>query len=113
MLALAKNLINQHWTVMGEYDRQHRVKLVVDEWGAWHKTGSQPDPTHLLGQQSTMRDAVLAGLTLDIFNRHADKVAMANVAQMANVLQAMVLTTIFTPFWRPTLMMPARLRVKL
>jgi alpha-L-arabinofuranosidase len=68
--------------IMGEYDRQHRVKLVVDEWGAWYKPGSELDPTHLLGQQSTMHDAILAGLTLDTFNRHAEKVAMANVAQL-------------------------------
>jgi alpha-N-arabinofuranosidase len=86
-----EDLINQHWTLMGQYDRLHRVKLVVDEWGAWHKAGSQLDPTHLLGQQSTMRDAVLAGLTLDIFNRHADKVVMANVAQLINCLQSLFL----------------------
>ena len=86
-----ESLIDQHWTVMGQYDRQHRVKLVVDEWGAWHKAGSQLDPTHLLGQQSTMRDAVLAGLTLDTFNRHADKVVMANVAQLINCLQSLFL----------------------
>src|SRR5215472_16498975 len=84
-------LIDQHWTVMGQYDRQHRVRLVVDEWGAWYRPGTQVDPTHLLGQQSTMRDAVLAGLTLDIFNRHADKVAMANVAQLINCLQSLFL----------------------
>lgn len=86
-----ETLINQHWTVMGEYDRQHRVKLVVDEWGAWHKPGTEVDSTHLLGQQSTMRDAVLAGLTLDTFNRHADKIAMANVAQLINCLQSLFL----------------------
>ncbi len=81
----------EHWTIMGEYDRQHRVKLVVDEWGAWYKPGSEVDPTHLLGQQSTMRDALLAGLTLDTFNRHADKVAMANVAQLINCLHSLFL----------------------
>ncbi len=86
-----ESLINQHWTIMGEYDRQHRVKLVVDEWGAWYKPGSEVDPTHLLGQQSTMRDAILAGLTLDTFNRHADKVAMANVAQLINCLHSLFL----------------------
>lgn len=86
-----ESLIDQHWTVMGQYDRQHRVKLVVDEWGAWHKPGTEVDPTHLLGQQSTMRDAVLAGLTLDTFNRHADKVVMANVAQLINCLQSLFL----------------------
>lgn len=85
-------LINQHWTIMGEYDRQCRVKLIVDEWGAWYKPGSEVHPTHLLGQQSTMRDAVLAGLTLNTFNRHADKVAMANVAQLVNCLHALFLT---------------------
>ncbi len=86
-----ESLINQHWTIMGEYDRQHRVKLVVDEWGAWYKPGSEVDPTHLLGQQSTMRDAMLAGLTLDTFNRHSDKVAMANVAQLINCLHSLFL----------------------
>jgi alpha-N-arabinofuranosidase len=86
-----ESLINQHWTIMGEYDRQHRVKLVVDEWGAWYKPGTEVDPSHLLGQQSTMRDAIVAGLTLDTFNRHADKVAMANVAQLINCLHSLFL----------------------
>ncbi len=86
-----ESLITSHWTVMGEIDRQHRVKLAVDEWGAWYKQGSEVDITHLLGQQSTMRDAVLAGLSLDTFNRHADKVAMANVAQLINCLQSLFL----------------------
>jgi alpha-N-arabinofuranosidase len=89
--ARVEDFITQHWTVMGQYDRQHRVKLIVDEWGAWHKSGTQVDPTHLLGQQSTMRDAILAGLSLDIFNRHADKVAMANVAQLINCLHSLFL----------------------
>jgi alpha-N-arabinofuranosidase len=86
-----ETLINRHWTVMGQYDRQHRVKLVVDEWGAWHKPGTETHPTHLLGQQSTMRDALLSGITLDTFNRHADKVAMANVAQLVNCLHSLFL----------------------
>ncbi len=84
-----ESLINDHWAIMGEFDRQHRVKLVVDEWGAWFKPGSELHPSHLLGQQSTMRDAVLAGMTLDTFHRHADKVAMANIAQLVNCLQAL------------------------
>jgi alpha-N-arabinofuranosidase len=63
----------------------------VDEWGAWYKKGSEVDPTHLLGQQSTMRDALLAGLTLDTFNRHADKVTMANCAQLINCLHSLFL----------------------
>jgi alpha-N-arabinofuranosidase len=86
-----EQLITDNWAVMGEFDRQHRVKLVVDEWGAWYKPGSEVHPSHLLGQQATMRDAVLAGLSLDIFHRHADKVAMANIAQLINCLQALFL----------------------
>jgi alpha-N-arabinofuranosidase len=86
-----ESLITSHWNVMGEIDRQHRIKLVVDEWGAWHRPGTQVHSSHLFGQQSTIRDAVLAGLTLDSFNRHADKVAMANIAQLVNCLQSLFL----------------------
>jgi alpha-N-arabinofuranosidase len=84
-----EGLIEGHWRTMGEADRQHQVKLVVDEWGAWHAPGTEPFPEALIGQQNTMRDAVLAGLSLDTFNRHADKVAMANVAQLVNCLQSL------------------------
>ena len=86
-------LITDHWAVMGETDRQHRVKLVVDEWGSWYRPGTEAHNTHLLGQQSTMRDAVLAGMTLNTFNRHADKVAMAAVAQLINCLQSLFLAS--------------------
>jgi alpha-N-arabinofuranosidase len=86
-----EQLITDNWAIMGEFDRQHRVKIVVDEWGAWYKPGSEAHPSHLLGQQATMRDAVLAGLSLDIFHRHADKVGMANIAQLINCLQALFL----------------------
>jgi len=86
-----ESLITDHWSVMGEIDRQHRVKLVVDEWGVWHKPGTEAHNTHLLGQQSTIRDALVAGLTLDTFHRHADKVAMANIAQLINCLQSLFL----------------------
>ncbi|HYJ46670.1 MAG TPA: alpha-L-arabinofuranosidase C-terminal domain-containing protein, partial [Pyrinomonadaceae bacterium] len=82
-------LITRHWEVMGAFDRQRRVKLIVDEWGAWYKPGTEADPTHLLGQGSTLRDALLAGLSLDTFNRHADKVIMANCAQLINCLQSL------------------------
>ena len=84
-----ESLITSHWDAMGEVDREHRVKLVVDEWGAWYAPGTEPFPEALLGQQNTMRDAVLAGLTLDTFHRHADKVAMANIAQLVNCLQSL------------------------
>jgi alpha-N-arabinofuranosidase len=88
---LMESLITSHWAVMGEYDRRHRVKLVVDEWGAWYAPGTEPFPEALLGQQSTMRDAVLSGLTLDTFQRHADKVGMANAAQLVNCLHSLFL----------------------
>jgi alpha-N-arabinofuranosidase len=84
-------LIASQWALMGEADPRHRTKLVVDEWGSWYASGTEPFPLALLGQQNTMRDAVLAGLTLDTFNRHADKVAMANIAQLVNCLQSLFL----------------------
>jgi len=86
-----EGLIERHWGAMAEVDRQHRVKLIVDEWGAWHRAGTEAARTHLFGQTSTMRDALVAALTLDIFNRHADKVAMANVAQLINNLHSLFL----------------------
>ena len=88
-----ESLITGHWGVMGEIDRRHRIKLVVDEWGTWHKPGTQLAPSHLLGQQSTLRDALVAGLTLDIFHRHVDKVVMANIAQLVNCLQSLFFAT--------------------
>ena len=81
--------IDGHAQVLDAFDPQHRVKLAVDEWGSWHKPGSQADPSHTLGQVSTLRDALLAGLSLDIFHRHADRVGMANIAQLVNCLQAL------------------------
>jgi alpha-N-arabinofuranosidase len=84
-------LITSHWGVMGEIDRRRRVKLVVDEWGTWYKPGTEVAKSHLFGQQSTMRDALVAGLTFDTFHRHADKVAMANIAQLVNCLQSLFL----------------------
>jgi alpha-N-arabinofuranosidase len=86
-----ESMIAAQWAVMGESDARHRTRLVVDEWGSWYAGGTEPFPEALLGQQNTMRDAVLAGLTLDIFNRHADKVAMASVAQLVNCLQSLFL----------------------
>jgi alpha-N-arabinofuranosidase len=87
-----ESLIVTHWELMREADREHRVKLVVDEWGAWHKSAPLADPSHLFESQATMRDALVAGLTLDTFHRHADKVAMANVAQLVNCIQPLFLT---------------------
>lgn len=81
--------IDGHAQVLNAFDPQHRVKLAIDEWGSWHKPGSEPVPSHTLGQVSTLRDALLAGLSLDIFHRHADRVGMANIAQLVNCLQAL------------------------
>lgn len=89
---LMESLVTGHWAVMGEVDRRRRVKLVVDEWGTWHEPGSEVHPSHHLGQQSTIRDALVAGLTLDTFHRHADKVVMANIVQLVNCLQSLFLT---------------------
>jgi len=86
-----ESLIIQHWKVLGEIDSARRVRLAVDEWGAWHEAGTEVHPAYLFGQMSTMRDALIAALTLDTFNRHADKVAMANVAQLVNNLHSLFL----------------------
>ncbi|MDI9430369.1 MAG: alpha-L-arabinofuranosidase C-terminal domain-containing protein [Planctomycetota bacterium] len=89
--AAMDRLIRNHWTAMGEFDADHRVKLAIDEWGTWHPAGTEVHRTHLFGQTSTLRDALVAALTLDIFNRHADKVVMANIAQLVNNLQSLFL----------------------
>ena len=78
-------------TVMDKYDPQKKVALAVDEWGAWHAPLAGSNPAFLV-QQNSLRDAILASLNLNIFARHADRVRMANIAQMINVLQAMILT---------------------
>ena len=85
------DLINKYSAIMDKYDPQRKVALVVDEWGAWYAPLPGSNPGFLV-QQNSLRDAVLAALNLNIFARHADRVRMANIAQMANVLQAMVLT---------------------
>ncbi len=84
-------LVKTHSAIMDKYDPQKKIALVVDEWGAWYAPlpGSNPG---FLAQQNSQRDAILAALNLNIFARHADRVRMANIAQMINVLQAMILT---------------------
>jgi len=84
-------LIARHAAIMDKYDPQKKVALIVDEWGGWYAPlpGSNPG---FLAQQNSLRDAILAALNLNIFARHADRVRGANIAQMINVLQAMVLT---------------------
>ncbi|HJQ32218.1 MAG TPA: alpha-L-arabinofuranosidase C-terminal domain-containing protein [Pyrinomonadaceae bacterium] len=86
-----ENLISKHSAIMDRYDPQKKVALVVDEWGAWYAPLPGSNPGFLV-QQNSLRDAVLAALNLNIFARHAERVRMANIAQMVNVLQAMILT---------------------
>jgi alpha-N-arabinofuranosidase len=88
---LMDELVRKHSEVMDKHDPEKKVGLFVDEWGAWYDVEPGTNPGFLF-QQNTMRDAVIAGLNLNIFQSHADRVHMANVAQMINVLQAMVLT---------------------
>jgi alpha-N-arabinofuranosidase len=82
-------IIERHWGALAARDPQHHVKFVVDEWGAWHASGTEMDPTYLWNQQSALRDALVSGLTLDIFQRHPEKVVMANAAQLINNLHAL------------------------
>jgi alpha-N-arabinofuranosidase len=84
-------LVVQQRALMDAFDPDRKIGLIVDEWGTWHP----PTPGHnpaFLWQQNTVRDGLVAALTLDIFNRHADKVVMSNIAQTINVLQALLLT---------------------
>jgi alpha-N-arabinofuranosidase len=84
-------LVAKHSAIMDRYDPEKKIALVVDEWGAWYAPLPGSNPGFLV-QQNSLRDAVLAALNINIFARHADRVRMANIAQMVNVLQAMVLT---------------------
>lgn len=86
-----EELINGHTTIMDRYDPEKRVGLIVDEWGGWYDVEPGTNPGFLY-QQNTMRDAMIAAATLNIFNNHCDRVHMANLAQTINVLQAVILT---------------------
>jgi alpha-N-arabinofuranosidase len=86
-----EELLTRHSEIMDRSDPQRRIALVVDEWGAWHAVEPGTNPGFLY-QQNSLRDALVAGLSLNIFNQHAARVKMANIAQMINVLQAMILT---------------------
>jgi alpha-N-arabinofuranosidase len=79
-----QELIQNHWQIMGEIDTDHKLKLVVDEWGAWHETDPSIDPSYLWAYWPTLRDALVSGITMDIFNRNAEKIGMANAAQLIN-----------------------------
>lgn len=83
--------LTKHAAIMDKYDPEKRLGLVVDEWGNWHDVEPGTNPGFLY-QQNTLRDALVAGINLNIFNNHCDRVHMANIAQTINVLQAMILT---------------------
>lgn len=86
-----EDVINRHDSIMGIYDPDKKVALIVDEWGTWWDQEPGSIPGHLY-QQNTMRDALVAALSLNVFHRHTDRVKMTNIAQIANVLQSMILT---------------------
>jgi alpha-L-arabinofuranosidase len=86
-----EELVTRHSTVMDKYDPVKKIALVVDEWGGWYNVEPGTNPGFLY-QQNTMRDAMIAGITLNVFNNHADRVRVANLAQTINVLQSVILT---------------------
>lgn len=88
---LMDSIIRLQTAVMDKYDAKHKVGMMVDEWGTWYDVEPGTNPGFLY-QQNTLRDALVAAINLNIFNNHANRVKMANIAQMVNVLQAMILT---------------------
>jgi len=88
---LMEPIIRDHWAALAEYDPAHHVSLVVDEYGPWYESGTEIDPTHIFGQQITVRDALATALTLDTFNRNAEKVGMAACAQLVNCINSLFL----------------------
>jgi alpha-N-arabinofuranosidase len=86
-----EELVTNHSVIMNRHDPEKRVGLIVDEWGTWYDVEPGTNPGFLY-QQNTMRDALVAAVTLNIFNKHCDRVKMANLAQTVNVLQAVILT---------------------
>jgi alpha-N-arabinofuranosidase len=86
-----ESLIESNWLAMGEFDSAHKVKLVVDEWGPWYRAGSELTPGNFLEQTPTLRDAIFSAMTLNIFNRHPEKVSLASPAQLVNCLNSLYL----------------------
>lgn len=84
-------LVTEHGKIMDQYDPDKEIGMVVDEWGGWYEVEPGTNPGFLY-QQNTIRDALIAGVTLNIFNQHSDRVKMACLAQVVNVLQAVILT---------------------
>ena len=86
-----EELINRHGAIMDRFDPDKKIGMIVDEWGCWFDVEPGTNPGFLY-QQNTMRDALVAGITLNIFNKHCERVKMACIAQMVNVLQSVILT---------------------
>lgn len=86
-----EDIIRKHLAVMDVCDPEHDIDLIVDEWGTWYDVEPGTDPGFLY-QQNTMRDAIVAAINLNLFNKYSERIAMANIAQVVNVLQAMILT---------------------
>ncbi|MBP5262805.1 MAG: alpha-N-arabinofuranosidase, partial [Lachnospiraceae bacterium] len=95
-------LIRQHGAIMDRFDPEKKIGMIVDEWGTWYDVEPGTNPGFLY-QQNSIRDALVAGINLNLFNKHCDRVKMANIAQMVNVLQAVILTEgkkmVKTPTW--------------
>ena len=86
-----ESVVERHWAAMAPYDPGRKIRLIVDEWGVWYPPGEETAPAHLLSQPLTLRDALHTAVSFDVFNRHADKIAMANVAQSINCLHSLFL----------------------
>lgn len=97
-----ETLIKRHGAIMDQYDPEKKIGMIIDEWGTWYDVEPGTNPGFLY-QQNTMRDALVAGINLNLFNKNCDRVKMANIAQMVNVLQAVLLTEgnqmVKTPTW--------------
>lgn len=86
-----EELLHKHIHIMDKFDPDKKISLIVDEWGSWYDVESGTNPGFLY-QQNTMRDAMIAGINLNLFNKYSDRISMANIAQTVNVLQAVILT---------------------
>ncbi len=97
-----ETLIQRHGAIMDQFDPEKKIGMIIDEWGIWTDVEPGTNPGFLY-QQNTMRDALVAGINLNLFNKHCDRVKMANIAQMVNVLQSVILTDgaqmVKTPTW--------------
>ncbi len=97
-----EELIRVHGAIMDRFDPEKKIGMMIDEWGTWYDVEPGTNPGFLY-QQNTMRDALVAGINLNLFNKNCDRVKMANIAQMVNVLQAVILTEgekmVKTPTW--------------